>query len=66
VRLDHLLSKESSSKEHLSRSFGHHDRTVEKDSQLVHWLLGSEMPASDGALGLSFVDRLVSSFSVPF
>jgi len=36
------------------------------DSQLVHWLLGSEMPTSDGALGLSAVDGPVSSFSVPF
>ena len=66
MRLDHLLSKESSSQEHLSRSFGHYDWTVEKDSQLVHWLLGSVMPTSDGALGLSNVDGPVPSPSVPF
>jgi hypothetical protein len=36
------------------------------DSQLVHWLFGSKKPTSDGALGLSAVDGLVPSPSVPF
>jgi len=42
------------------------DRTVEMDSQLVHWLLVLAIVKNSGDLGLDFFAGVRASFSVLF